>query len=113
VLDPGEVVLIDPRPRRYPPPPLVFSPLRVTYTHSLPSLTQFAPREVADQRLVLVRRFFATSDPEEARAIARKLGATYVALHGSERLFDFEGVLLPKTELPNVRIYRIAPPRKP
>jgi len=104
----GTVVLIDPRPRRYPPPPLVFSALRVTYTHSLPWLTQFAAREIVDERLADVRTFFDTTDPEEALAAAVRVGASYVALYGSERLhFDLEGILLPLIELPNVRIYRI------
>jgi hypothetical protein len=41
-------------------------------------------------------------------AIARELGARYVALYGRERLrFDTDGLLEPIHEEPEARVYRI------
>jgi hypothetical protein len=56
-----------------------------------------------------VFRFFRTSDPDEAMAIARGLGARYVVLYGADRLrFDPTGRLVPVYEEEGARVYRLA-----
>jgi hypothetical protein len=111
---PLEVVLVKPDPRRYPPPPLVLIGRRIPFTQSIPYLTQFAPRTELQARLVAVRTFFQTGQPEEALAIARALGARYVCLYGSDRLgFDPAGVLRPVFERENARVYEIPGPWSP
>ena len=108
VTAPGAVVLVKPDPRRYPPPPLVLIGRRVPFTQSIPYLTQFAPRKEVEARLLAVRTFFQTGEPEEARAIARSLGARYVCLYGSDRLgFDTAGVMRPIFARENARVYEI------
>ena len=53
-------------------------------------------------------RFFRTSDPEEAMAIARGLGARYVVLYGADRLrFDPAGRLVPIHDEDGAHVYRI------
>lgn len=84
--DPGDVVIQSADPKRFPPPALVLTPLRIPYTRYIPYLTQFAPREALDRRLDLVRRFFATTSAAEAREIMRLLGARFFCLYGSERV---------------------------
>lgn len=108
VTAPLEVVLVKPDPRRYPPPPLVLIGRRVPFTQSIPYLTQFAPRKELEARLVAVRTFFQTGQPEEARAIAASLRARYVCLYGSDRLgFDPAGILKPVFARENARVYEI------
>lgn len=108
VTAPLAVVLVKPDPRRYPPPPLVLIGRRVPFTQSIPYLTQFAPRQEVEARLLAVRTFFQTGQPEEARAIARSLGARYVCLYGSDSLgFEGAGVLRPVFTRQNARVYEI------
>jgi hypothetical protein len=108
VTQPLEVVMVKPDPRRYPPPPLVLIGRRVPFTQSIPYLTQFAPRSDVEARLVTVRAFFQTGQPEEALGIARSLGARYVCLYGSDKLgFEPGGVLKTVFERENVRVYEI------
>jgi hypothetical protein len=62
---------------------------RVPYERFTPWLTQFATREELERRHETVFRFFRTTDPAEALAIARGLGARFVCLYGQDRLrFD-------------------------
>jgi hypothetical protein len=104
---PGDVVLQRPG-ARYPPAPVVLAGRRVPYERFTPYLTQFAPRAALEARHGVVYRFFHTSDRSEALAIARSLGATYLALYGSDRVrFDTTGVLVPLYEEPEARLYRI------
>jgi hypothetical protein len=104
---PGDVVLQRPG-GRYPPAPVVLAGRRVTYERFTPYLTQFVPKAELEKRHVLVRDFFRTRDRAEALAIARSLGASYVALYGSDRVrFDAEGILEPVHEEPGARVYRI------
>jgi hypothetical protein len=108
VTRPGAVVLVKPDPRRYPPPPLVLIGRRVPFTQSIPYLTQFAPRAELEARLLAVRTFFQTGQPDEALAIARALGARHVCLYGSDRLgFEPAGILRPVFARENARVYEI------
>jgi hypothetical protein len=104
---PGEVVLQRPG-GRFPPVPVILIGRRVPYERFTPYLTQFAPRADLLARHEIVYRFFHTDEREEAMAIARELGARYVALYGRERLrFDTEGLLEPIHEEPEARVYRL------
>jgi hypothetical protein len=103
----GEVVLQRPA-ARYPPAPVVLAGRRVPYDRFTPYLTQFASREALEARHLQVYRFFRTRDRDEALAIARSLGARFVALYGHDRVrFDASGVLEPLHEEPGARLYRI------
>jgi hypothetical protein len=108
---PGDVVLQRPA-ARYPPAPVLLATLRVPYERYTPFRTQFASMEFLERRHEQVFRFFRTEDPEEARAIARDLGVTYLALYGPDRVrFDPTGVLEPIFEEEGARVFRIhAPP---
>ncbi|HEY8150887.1 MAG TPA: hypothetical protein VIK51_18415, partial [Vicinamibacteria bacterium] len=107
VSQPGEIVLQRPG-ARYPPAPVILIGRRVPYERFTPWLTQFAPAPALEARHDVVYRFFHTSDPAEAMAIARGLGARYVALYGGDRLrFDATGLLVPVHEEDGVRVYRL------
>ncbi len=89
---PGDVVLQRPG-ARYPPAPVILIG---------------RPAPALEARHDVVYRFFHTSDPAEAMAIARGLGARYVALYGAERLrFDGTGLLVPVHEEDGARVYRL------
>jgi hypothetical protein len=104
---PGDVVLQRPG-GRYPPAPVILIGRRVPYERFTPYLTQFAAREDLERRHETVYRFFRTGHRDEALAIARSLGATYVCLYGPDRLrFDTSGLLEPIHEEPEARAYRI------
>jgi hypothetical protein len=106
---PGDVVLQRPG-ARYPPAPVVLAGRRVPYERFTPYLTQFASRQDLEARHELVYRFFRTSRREEALAIARSLGASFLALYGHDRVrFDTAGVLQPIHEEEGARLYRIVP----
>lgn len=105
---PDAVVLVLPKTQRHPPPPLVLAGRRVPYTRFIPYLSQFAPDEPRRHRIERVRRFFETQDAEEARAIAREVGATYVCLLRNEKLaFPVAGVLDTVYAAPGVTLYRL------
>jgi hypothetical protein len=90
---PGDVVLQRPG-ARYPPVPVILVGRRVAYDRFTPWLTQFAPAATLEARHLDVYRFFRTADRGEAVAIARRLGARYVCLYGSDRLrFETAGLL--------------------
>lgn len=104
---PGEIVLQRPG-ARYPPAPVILAGRRVAYERFTPWLTQFAPAAALEARHAVVYRFFHTSDPDEAMAIAHGLGARYVALYGADRLrFDAAGRLVPVYEEDGARVYRL------
>ena len=104
---PGEVVLQRPG-GRFPPAPVILIGRRVPYERFTPYLTQFARPADLLARHELVYRFFHTGERGEALAIARDLGARYVALYGGERLrFDGAGLLEPIHEEAEARVYRI------
>jgi len=104
---PGEVVLQRPG-ARYPPAPVILIGRRVPYERFTPWLTQFAPAAQLEARHEVVFRFFRTSDPQEAMAIARALGARYVVLYGADRLrFDPTGHLVLIHEEDGARVYRV------
>jgi hypothetical protein len=107
VARPGEVVLQRPG-ARYPPAPVVLADLRVPYERFTPYLTQFASPKDLEARHEVVYRFFQTTSRDEALAIARSLGASFVALYGPDRVrFDTTGVLEPIYEEDEARVYRI------
>lgn len=109
----GDVVLQRPG-ARYPPAPVVLAGRRVPYERFTPYLTQFAAREALLARHEVVYRFFRTRDREEAMAIARGLGASFLALYGPDRVrFDPTGVLEPIHEEPGARLFRIRPDVRP
>jgi hypothetical protein len=104
---PGDVVLQRPG-GRYPPAPVVLAGRRVTYERFTPYLTQFVPKAELEARHAAVYGFFRARDRDEALAIARSLGASFLALYGSDRVrFDTTGVLEPVHEEPGARVYRI------
>ena len=104
---PGDVVLQRPG-GRYPPLPVLLANLRVPYERYTPFRTQFGSREELDRRHETVYRFFRTTDPVEALGIARALGASFLALYGTDRVrFDPAGVLEPIHEEEGARVYRI------
>jgi hypothetical protein len=78
---PGDVVLMRSY-SRYPPPPLVFAGRRTPHTLYLPYLRQFAPSALIRERAESVRSFFRAASADEARAIARQLGARHLFLQG-------------------------------
>jgi hypothetical protein len=107
---PGDVVMQRPG-GRYPPPPVVLLGRRVPYERFTPYLTQFATRDALEERHKEVFQFFRTTDPEEAMTIARRLGARFLCLYGSERVrFPTEGLLVPVHEETDARLYRLAAP---
>jgi len=104
---PGDVVLQRPG-GRYPAAPVVLAGRRVTYERFTPYLTQFVPKAELEARHQAVFSFFRARDQGEALAIASSLGATYLALYGSDRVrFDTSGVLEPVYEEEGARVYRI------
>jgi hypothetical protein len=113
---PGDVVLQRPG-ARYPPAPVVLAGRRVPYERFTPYLTQFASKKDLEARHEVVYRFFRTTSREEAVAIARSLGASFLALYGRDRVrFDTTGLLEPVHEEEEARLYRFVPgdagPRK-
>jgi hypothetical protein len=105
---PGDVVLQRPG-GRWPPAPVVLAGRRVTYERFTPYLTQFVAKADLEARHETVFRFFRTQDPTEAMQIARSLGASYLALYGSDRVrFDTTGLLESVYEEPEAKVYRIA-----
>jgi hypothetical protein len=107
---PGDVVLQRPG-ARYPPAPVIFIGRRVPYERFTPYLTQFAEKAALEERHRVVHRFFQTPDREEALAIARSLGARFLALYGRDRVrFDAKGVLEAVHEEPEARVYRFVRP---
>jgi hypothetical protein len=104
---PGDVVLQRPG-GRYPPAPVVLAGRRVTYERFTPYLTQFVPKADLEARHAAVHGFFRARSRDEALTIARSLGASFLALYGSDRVrFDTTGVLVPVHEEPGARVYRI------
>jgi hypothetical protein len=104
---PGDVVLQRPG-ARYPPAPVILIGRRVPYERFTPYLTQFAPRRALEERHRVVYQFFQTPDRGEAIAIARSLGARFLALYGRDRVrFDTDGLLEPVYEEPEARVYRL------
>lgn len=107
VSHPGDVVLQRPG-GRYPPVPVILIGRRVPYERFTPYLTQFAKREDLERRHDVVYRFFRTRDREQALAIARELGASFLCLYGADRVrFDTTGILEPIHEEAAARVYRI------
>jgi len=104
---PGDVVLQRPG-GRYPPAPVVLAGRRVTYERFTPYLTQFAAKRDLEARHAEVYRFFRTESRDEALALARALGASFLALYGSDRVrFDTAGMLETVHDEPGARVYRI------
>jgi len=104
---PGGVVLQRPG-GRYPPAPVVLAGRRVTYERFTPYLTQFASKADLEARHAVVYRFFRTESRDEALAIARSLGASFLALYGNDRVrFETNGVLETVHQEPGAAVYRI------
>jgi hypothetical protein len=104
---PGDVVLQRPG-ARFPPAPVVLIGRRVPYERFTPWLTQFAdPRDLATRHEV-VYRFFRTGDAEEAKGIARGLGARFVCLYDGERVrFSTAEVMETIYDEPEARVFRL------
>lgn len=106
---PGAVVLQRPG-ARYPPAPVLLANLRVPYERYTPFRTQFATKAALERRHQQVFDFFRTDDAAEARAIARQLGASWLALYGSDRVrFPTAGFLETVHEEGGARVYRLLP----
>jgi hypothetical protein len=107
VSGPGEVILQRPA-ARYPPVPVILAGRRVAYERFTPWLTQFASPGALQERHETVYRFFHTTDPAEARAIARRLGARFLCLYGPDRVrFPIDELYTPVFEEPGARVYRL------
>jgi hypothetical protein len=105
---PGDRVLQRPI-ARYPPLPVVLVGRRVVYERFTVYLTQFAPATELRRRHEALYRFFRTTDRDEAAAIARSLGTSYLCLYGGDRIrFDGRGLLVPLHEEPGGRAYRLS-----
>jgi hypothetical protein len=105
---PGDVVMQRPG-GRYPPAPVILVGRRVPYERFTPYLTQFATRADLEKRHEEVFRFFRTADSGEAMEIARRLGARFLCLYGSDRVrFDPRGRLVPLHEEAGARLYRLS-----
>lgn len=106
---PGEVVLARPLPREHwVPLPMVLAGRRVVFSNYLPYWRQFSPDAFVAERDRSVRRFFRSTDPAAAAALACELGASFVYLTGSQRVdFDPAGLLEPVFEEATDRVYRI------
>ena len=104
----GDVILMRPELQRFPPPPLVLIGRRVPYTRFIPFFNQFTTRQAREERYAMASGFFRTEDPEQARRLARQLGARFVCLFGAESVrFPPEGVLEPVFEDARARAYRL------
>jgi len=104
----GDVVLERPEPKRYPPPPMVLIGRRVPYARYIPYLYQVAPQAELRARIETVRTFFKTTDPAEALAVARALGARFVCLYGGDQVaFPKEKLLREVYEKDNAAVYEI------
>lgn len=104
---PLAVVLVKPERQRYPPPPLVAG-RRVPFTRLIPFFAQLAPRAALRARYQRAASFFTTEDPQEARAIARELGASALCLFGADDVRFPKGELLETFfEEAGARVYRI------
>lgn len=107
---PGDVVITRPLPS-WVPLPMVLGERRVVYSNYLGYWRQFIDQGALAQRDRLLRSFFRAGTADEARALARALGGSFVYLTGRQRV-DFEprGVLQPLFERDGERVYRIVPP---
>ncbi len=107
---PGDVVITRPLPRlQWVPLPVVLAGRRVVFSNYLGYWRQFVPPETIAERDRLVRSFFRASDPATARAVARRLGAGYAYLTGTQKVdFDPRGVLETVFDRDGERVYRIA-----
>jgi hypothetical protein len=106
---PGDVVITRPLPRAQRVPlPVVLAGRRVAFSNYLGYWRQFVAPDTIAQRDQLVRSFFRATDPEAARAIARRLGAGYAYLTGTQKVdFPTSGVLETVFERDGERVYRI------
>jgi hypothetical protein len=104
---PGEPVL-QTTYSRWPPPPMVFIGRRLPFTEYMFYLNQFAPPELRAARQRLVRRFFKTRDPAEARAIAASLGVRYVVVYGRAPREEVQGLLEPVFQSADASLYRLS-----
>jgi hypothetical protein len=106
---PGDVVLQRPG-ARFPAAPVILIGRRVPYERFTPYLTQFATREDLEQRHQTVFRFFRTTDPGEALAIARSLDARFACLYGPDRLRFDAGAWEAVHSEPGARCFRLPQP---
>jgi hypothetical protein len=105
---PGDVVLQRPDLQRYPPPAMVLVGRRVPYTRFIPFFTQFLPRETRLSRFRQAEGFFKAERPEDARRLARELGASFVCYFGADApSLAARGVLQPIFEENGAKVYRI------
>jgi hypothetical protein len=104
----GAVLLEPPLRRFYPPPAVVLAGRRVAFTRYIPYLQQFAARADVLARRLAVERFYATDSPQEAAAIAARLGATHVLTQGGRApRVSLAGVAEVVFEGEDVRVYRL------
>lgn len=109
----GDVV-IAPATTRWPPPALTLLGRRLPYTRFIPYMAQFAPRAEVERRRLLVGTFFQSTDPEQALALARSLGARHVLLYGGQPLaFDPERIFERRASAGHAHLYRVAPADAP
>jgi hypothetical protein len=103
---PGDVVLSRVRIAKVPLP-VVLAGRRVALADYIGYWRQFTTLEALEARRALVREFFQARDPASAEAVAARLGAGYVHLHGAKAPVEETGALVPLFAEGDERVYRI------
>ena len=87
--------------------PVVLAGRRVALADYIGYWRQFTTLEALEARRALVREFFQARDPASAEAVAARLGAGYVHLHGAKAPVEEAGALVPLFAEGDERVYRI------
>ena len=103
---PGDVVLSRVRIAKVPLP-VVLAGRRVALADYIGYWRQFTTLEALDARRALVKDFFQARDRVAAEAVAARLGAGYVYLHGTKAPVEDAGALVPLFAEGDERVYRI------
>ena len=103
---PGDVVLSRVRIAKVPLP-VVLAGRRVALADYIGYWRQFTTLEALDARRALVKDFFQARDRAAAEAVAARLGAGYVHLHGTKAPVEDTGALVPLFAEGDERVYRI------
>ena len=103
---PGDVVLSRARIAKVPLP-VVLAGRRVALADYIGYWRQFTTLEALEARRALVRDFFQARDRAAAEAVAARLGAGYVHLHGARAPVEDAGALVPLFAEGDERVYRI------
>lgn len=103
---PGDVVLTRPRVERVPLP-VVLAGRRVVLADYIGYWQQFTTLEAVAERREGLRAFFRSTDPGEARRLAARFGARFVALSGEPAAVEATAALRPLFREDGQRVYAI------